>query len=293
MQSTTLRTAIGRYPHTKPLLSGRIRSDLVQLDFADIKPINRAFAPMVREERFDVSEMAIATFLQAKAFGKRLVLLPIVLAARFQHASLLCDVRSTIRGPSDLAGRRVGVRAYSQTTGVWLRGILADEYGVRPEPVRWITFEDAHVPEYRDPPWAERAAPGKDLVAMVHAGELDAIIVGSDPPDDPALRPVFPDPEGAAEAFWQKHHFVSVNHLLTVRQDLARDRPDLVAELTRMFREAKAASPSPAGGRDPYPFGRAALQPALALALRYTFEQGLLPRPLTIDEVWEGLPGDA
>src|SRR5215207_11162798 len=107
-------------------------------------------APMVREQRFDVSEIAIATFLQAKAHGKPLVLLPVVLAARFQQSALLCRADRDIRGPGDLAGRRVGVRAYSQTTGVWLRGILADAYGVPPEEVRWITFEDAHVAEVRD-----------------------------------------------------------------------------------------------------------------------------------------------
>jgi len=154
--------------------------------------INRAFAPMVRDQRFDVSEIAIATFLQARAYRKPLVLLPVVLAARFQQSALLCRVDSAIRGPGELAGCRVGVRAYSQTTGVWLRGILSDSYGLRPEEIRWITFEDAHVPEYRDPPWTERALPGKDMLAMLHEGELDAIIVGNDLPDDPALRPVFP-----------------------------------------------------------------------------------------------------
>ena len=284
-----LRTAIGRYPHVDALRDGRVSSSLVALDVADIPMINRAFAPMVREGRFDVSEIAIATFLQAKAYGKPLVLLPVVLAARFQQSALLCRADGDIRGPQDLAGRRVGVRAYSQTTGVWLRSILADEHGVRPEAVRWITFEDAHVAEVRDPPWAERAPPGKDLLAMLRAGELDAVIVGNEVPDDPRLRPVFPDPEASAEAFWRQHGFVPVNHLVTVRRDLAEARPDLVAELVRMFREAKPAAPPRADGRDPYPFGRAALEPAVSLALRYTAEQGLLPGPLGLDEVWEGL----
>ena len=110
-------------------------ADLVRPCYAGVRrlpTINRAFAPMVREQLFDVSEMAIATFLQAKAYGKPLVLLPVVLAARFQESALLCRADSDIRRPADLVGRRVGVRAYSQTTGVWLRGILADAYGVRP-----------------------------------------------------------------------------------------------------------------------------------------------------------------
>jgi 4,5-dihydroxyphthalate decarboxylase len=252
--------------------------------------INRAFAPMVREQRFDVCEMAIATFLQAKAYGKPLVLLPVVLAARFQQSALLCRADSDIHRPGDLVGRRVGVRAYSQTTGVWLRGILADAHGVQPDQVHWITFEDAHVAECRDPPWAERAPPGKELLAMLRQGELDAVIVGNDVPDDPSFRPVFPDPAASAEAFWREHGFVPVNHMVAVRSELAQSWPDLIHELMRMFREAKAAAPPRSESRDPYPFGRIALRPAINLALRYTTEQGLLPRRLDIADIWEGLP---
>src|SRR4051812_15098049 len=103
-----LRAAIGKYPHTEALRGGGIASGLVALDFVDIAPIHRAFAPMVREQRFDISEIAIATFLQAKAYGKPLVLLPVTLAARFQQPALLCPADSDIGGPSDLVGRRVG-----------------------------------------------------------------------------------------------------------------------------------------------------------------------------------------
>jgi 4,5-dihydroxyphthalate decarboxylase len=290
VERRVLSAAVGRYPHTEALRDGRVSSDLLALDFADVPTVNRAFAPMVREGRFDVSEMAIATFLQAKAYEKPLVLLPVVLAARFQEAALLCRADGDVSGPGDLAGCRVGVRAYAQTTGMWLRGILADAHGLRPAAVHWVTFEDAHVAEIRDPPWAERAPPGADMLAMLRDGELDAAIVGNDVPDDPAFRTVFPDPDAAAEAFWREHGFLPVNHLVTVREDLARDRPDLILDLARMFREAKAAAPPRAGARDPYPFGRAALRPAVDLALRYMAEQELLPRRIDAAEVWDGLP---
>src|SRR5271163_3838681 len=186
--SLSLSVAVGAYPHTQALKSGRIASAALQLEFAEITPINRAFAAMVRERRFDVCEMAIATFLQAKAYGKLLALLPLTMAARFQESALLCRADSAIRGPADLAGRRVGVRAYSQTTGLWVRGRLADDYGVAPSKIRWTTFEGAHVLEYADPAFVTRAAPGQDLLSMLKASELDAIIVGNDVPDDPDLR---------------------------------------------------------------------------------------------------------
>ena len=176
---------------------------------------------MVREARFDFSEMAIATFLQAKAYGKPLVLLPIAVAARFQEGALLCRADSDIQGPAGLAGRRVGVRAYSQTTGVWLRGIMLDEFGLDPRQVHWITFEGAHVSEYQDPPWAQRET--GDLLGMLRAGELDAAIFGAETPDAPDLRPVFPDPAASGAAFLRKHGFVPVNHLLCVRRELAED----------------------------------------------------------------------
>ena len=285
-----LETAIGKYPNTQAIHAGGIASDLITLDVQDVPVIIRAFASMVRELRYAVSEMAVATFLQAKAYDKQLVLLPIVIAARFQQHAFLCRTDGDIREPKDLVGRRVGVRAYSQTTGMWLRGILLEEYGVRPEDVRWLTFEDAHVAEFRDPPWAERARPGQDLVAMLRSGELDAIIVGNDVPDDPMFRTVFPDPDASAEVFWRKHGFVPVNHMVTVGRDLAQERPDALVELMRLFREAKAAAAPSPGARDPLVSGKTALHPAMRLAVRYSVEQGLLPRKLEIEEVWEGLP---
>lgn len=291
MQPLKLETALGRYAHTAALRDGRVRSHILTLDFADLANVNRAFAPMVREQRFHVCEIAIATFLQAKAYDKPLVLLPVVTFARFQESAMLCRTDGPVRGPADLAGRRVGVRAYSQTTGLWLRGVLAERYGIRPEQMRWITFEGAHVAEYEDPPWAERAAAGKNLLGMLRAGELDAVIVGADVPDDSALKPVFDNPVGAADAFWRDHRFVPVNHLVAVRRDAVERRPEAVADLMRMFREARDLTPSLSAGKgEMHLQGRAALDPAVALALRYAGEQKLLPRRMNLDDVWEGLP---
>ena len=148
-----------------------------------------------------------------------------------------------------------------------------------PWTLRWTTFEDAHLAEYRDPPWAERAPASADMLAMLTVGELDAAAFGTELPADPALRPVFPDAEAAGAAFRAAHGFVPVNHLLVARGDVARARPDAMAELVRLFRASGVEAP-----------GREGLRPALALAIRYAHEQVLLPRQLSLDEVWEGSP---
>jgi 4,5-dihydroxyphthalate decarboxylase len=267
----TLRAAIGRYAHTEALFGDA----MLQMEAFPV--ISRAFAPMVREQKFDVSEMAIATLLMARAAGSDLVLLPVVMAARFQNGALLRRADDPF-GPGDLRGRRVGVRAYSQTTGLWLRGILQEEYGLAPEQVRWVTFEDAHVASFRDPAWTERAAAGSDMLAMLRAGALDAAIFGNEMPSGADLAAVFADPEAAGREFLARHGFVPVNHTVVVRAEIAR-RPGVVRALMDRLRVG-----------NPFAFGRAALDPAVALALRYASEQGLLGRALTLAEVWAGLP---
>ena len=271
---SSMTAAIGRYPYTAALFDDR------RLRIEPFPVISRAFAPMVRTQCFDVSEMAIATFLMAKAAGSPLVLLPVVMSARFQNRALLRRAADRF-GPADLAGRRIGVRAYSQTTGLWLRGDLQEAHGLRPDQVRWVTFEDAHVSGFRDPAWAERAPPGSDILALLRDGTLDAAIFGNAVPSAPDLATVDPDPDAAGRAFLDRHGVTPINHMIVVRAEIAA-RPGAVRALLDAFRAAG----------NPFAIGRKALEPALALALRYTAAQGLLDRPLSADDMWAGLPAD-
>src|SRR5262245_31350274 len=198
---TTLSAAFDDYPHTLPLKRGEITSPRVAFTFSDIKPANRFFKPMVRELKFDVSEMAIATYVQAKAYGKPLVLIPATMMGRFQHGTILRNAARPLT-PAELAGKRIGVRSYSQTTAVWVRGILENDYGVDLSKVRWVTFEDGHVAEYREPPGVERAGTDKNLLKMLREGELDAAIYGADLPNDPTLKSLIPDAETAAQTWY-------------------------------------------------------------------------------------------
>src|SRR3954453_22887645 len=145
-----LRTVLGDHACTAALKNGTVKSDSVTLDFADYSPIHRGFKPMVREQAFDISEMAIVTYLMAKSFGKPMVLLPAVVLASFQHGFALPNAKSGTLTPADLRGKPVGIRSFTTTTGAWLRGILANDYGVDLNSIDWVTFEDAHVAEFRD-----------------------------------------------------------------------------------------------------------------------------------------------
>jgi 4,5-dihydroxyphthalate decarboxylase len=283
-----LPTLLGEYPVTSALRRGDVRSPAVRLDFADVKSASSAFKRVVRDMEFEVAELAIVTFLLARAHGKPLVLLPAVVLGRFQHPYLVYDRERGPLSPGDLTGRRVGIRSYSVTTVTWVRGILAEDWGVDLDRITWVTFEEPHVAEFRDPPNVERASPGKDLVGMLLAGEIDAAIVADRTPGDPRVVPLIPDPDGAARAWRQKHGAIQLNHLVTVKAALSREQPEVVREVYRLLAESKRlAPPPPAGEPDTTPFGMEANRHNLDVAIDHVYRQRLIPRRFTVDELFD------
>ena len=282
-----LFTLMGSYPNAVALKEGRIRSDLVDFDFADVKVSNTAFKPLVREAKFDLAEVAIVTFLQAKYYGKPYVLIPATMVGRGQLHTIAYNPERGHLAPGDLSGKTIGVRAYTQTTGVWVRGILAEQYGVDLASLDWVTFEEGHVAEYQDPPNVRRAPEGKQLVQMLLDGELDAAVVGDKYPDS-RLKPLIPDPEAANRTWSRSHGGVPINHMLVIREQLARTRPDVVREIYRVFREAKDASFAETGvpDLDPLRFGIDANRRSLETVIDFAVKQGLLPRPFAVDELF-------
>src|ERR1700760_4434163 len=222
-----LRTLLGTHPCTAALKDGSVKSDKVALDFADYSPTHNGFKPMVREQAFDVSEMAIVTYLMAKSFAKPMVLLPSVVMARSQHAFALYNARLGTLTPADLNNKRVGIRSFTTTTGAWLRGILANDYSVDLDSINWVTFEDAHVAEFRDT--TMRAPQGKQIVQMLLDGELDAVL--GERVDDPDLKPLFADVAAEEKAWSAKHGVSPINHMVVVSADLSRNNPDVVREV--------------------------------------------------------------
>ena len=284
----TLPTLLGEYPGTRALRRGEVKSDAVRLDFADVKSAASAFKRVVRDLEFEVAELAVVTFLLAKAHGKPLVLLPAVVLGRFQHPFLVYNRERGPLKPSDLTGRRVGIRSYSVTTATWVRGILAEDWGVDLDRVTWVTFEEPHVAEFRDPANVERAAPGKDLIGMLLAGEIDAAVSGERVQSDPRVVPLIPDPDAAARAWREKHGAIQINHMVTVKESLSRSQPHVVEEVCRLLAESKRApGPSPVGEPDTTPFGVEANRRNLEVAIDYVYRQRLIPRRFTVDELFD------
>ena len=271
-----LRTLLGDHPGTSALKNGSIKSDVVAFDFVDYSPTNKGFKPMVRDAAFDVSEMAIVTYLMAKSVGKPMVLLPDVVVARFQHGHALYNAKAGKLAPRDLGGKRVGIRSFSTTTGAWLRGILANDYGVDLDSIDWVTFEDAHVAEYKDT--TKRAPAGKQIVRMLLDGELDAVL--GEKSEHPDLKPLFADVAAEERAWFAKHQAVPINHMVVVSQALSDKHPDAVREVHRMLAESAAASPvAPRFGMDE-------MRLSLELIIDYSAQQKLIPQAVAVDELF-------
>ncbi|WP_441241449.1 ABC transporter substrate-binding protein [Tardiphaga sp. 768_D3_N2_1] len=273
-----LRILLGDHPHTAALKSGAITSDLVELDFADYKPTNKGFKPMVRDGAFDVAEMAIVTYLMAKGFDKPMVLLPSVMMARHQFGFAVTNPAVDIAGPKDFEGKRVGIRSFTTTTGAWLRGMLANDYGVNLDAIEWITFEEPHVAEYADS--TTRAPAGKAIMQMLFDGELDAVL--GEKSDDPRVAQLFPDVAAEEKAWLARHGVVPINHMVVVSKQLSDTRPDIVREVQRMLEASRAA----ATGEVPA-FSRKEMDRSLELIIDYSAQQGLIPRKFSVDELFD------
>lgn len=281
----TLRTNLADYAVTKALKDGRVSSELAQLDFCGPTPAHNGFKAMVRESAFDCGELAIVTFLQAKAYGKPFVLLPAPISGRFQHHCAGYNIDFGEVRPKDIEGQRVGVRTYSQTTALWIRGILRHECGVDLDKVTWMTLGEGHLAEYSDPANCQRLPKGSSIPDLMMAGVLKAALLGEDMPKDPRVRTLVPDAQAAAKDWFAREGVVPINHMFVVHQELSRQRPDVVRELYRMVAQSRAlAEGVPAVFP---PLGLQANLKGLQLAIDWALDQKILPRRLSVDELFD------
>lgn len=285
-----LTIQLADYPHTLPLKDGTIPVEGVDCRFTESKPLHAAFARMVRGLEYDVCEMPVATYLQAREAGVPVTLLPVVLIGSHHHRSLTRLPDGPDLAPGDLRGRTVAVRAYSQTTGLWVRGILREDFGVDSADVTWLTTEDPHVEQYRNPPNVRRSG-AERVVDLLRGGEADAAVLGPRAigGQGAGLVPLVRDVEGAERAWEERHRTVPANHLAVVRNDVLRSDPDAVAALYAALKQAIDAT---AGERDGSAGGRAvaagwsdALRRCLDVAGRYALEQQVVRAPVDVGAI--------
>ena len=302
---TALKTAIATYPHTKALKDGSVTAGGLQFDHVEVSPIVAAFRRMVRTLEFDVAEMAITTYLTAKAHGKAFTALPVFIMRQFHHAPIVYNVHAGVASPTDLKGKKVGVRAYTVTTGVWVRGILKSEYGVDLDKITWVVVDEEHVQEYRKPSNVEER-PKANLGEMVAKGELAAAI-GAGKVDSPDVTPLFPNAGELEAAWYRKTGIYPINHTVVVKDSLLQADPTLGPRVFSAFKDAKGAllkqlagGGELAGeaqtlaqrrkvvGDDPLPYGLAKNRRAMEAIIRFALDQKILPRAVEPEAMFPG-----
>jgi ABC-type nitrate/sulfonate/bicarbonate transport system substrate-binding protein len=301
-----LRTVTRTQGNNAALKDGTVTPHGFRFDFEEIPVLVQGFRRMVRGLEFDVSEMALTTYLVAKAHGVEFTAIPAFLVRGFHHGAISYRVGSDIRGPKDLEGRRVGVnRGYTVTTGVWARAILAEEHGVDLDSITWVLSGDEHVEQYRPPANVVPAEPGRTLEQMLLDGELAAVI-GVDV-DSPDVAPLIPDADEAGFAALRTRGLYPINHLVVVKDELLRERPELGAEVFDAFARAKGVyvdrlrsgaieSPNATDrmyqrvmettGADPLPYGVESNRAVLETLMKHAVDQRILDRPLPLDRVF-------
>ena len=304
--SLLLKTVTRTQGNNQALKDGTVKPRTAGLEFVEVDPLIDAFRRMVRSLEFDVSEMAMTTYITARAHGKKMIALPIFLMRAFHHGAIKYNVKSGIKSPKDLEGRRVGVnRGYTVTTGLWARSILANQYGVDLSKITWVLSGDEHVAEYRPPANVVPIEKGRKMGDMLAAGELDAAI-GADV-DSPDVKPLIANAkETAFKALADSGHY-PINHLMVVKEELLQAHPELGPDLFNAFTQAKrlyveklkaGAIEKPTAvdemhkrvmgitGRDPLPYGiepnRAMLEEVIGSAL----EQKIIMQPVTVEELF-------
>jgi 4,5-dihydroxyphthalate decarboxylase len=306
MADLKLKTAFRPDGHTQPLRDGTVKPRTFEIDYEDVPVLIQAFRRMVRGLEFDICEMAITTYICAKAHGKRFTAIPVFPARIFHHGAILYNTKAGIRTPKDLEGKNVGVhRGYTVTTGVWIRGILQHQYGVDLNKITWLLSGDEHVEEYRPPANVLPIEKGQKLEDMLASGEIPAVVnIEMQHPDVKAL---IPNPvEAGFEALRTTGNY-PINHTVVVKDELLDAHPDLAVDLFDAFVQAKRlyverlrngdiATPSKTDerykrvmditGADPLPYGIEPNRRMIEAVMQYAGEQGIITRPFTMEDLF-------
>jgi 4,5-dihydroxyphthalate decarboxylase len=305
MAGPKLKTVTRTQGNNQALKDGSVQPSTFEFAFEEVDPLIAAFRRMVRGNEFDICEMAITTYICAKAFGKPMTAVPVPLVRAFHHSAILTSAKAGIAKPKDLEGKKVGVnRGYTVTTGVWARGILQQEYGVDLGKITWVLSGDEHVAEWKAPANVVPLEAGKKMDDMLVSGELAAAI-GVDV-KHPDVRPLIPNPLEAGLAALRRDGHYPINHLVVIKDELIAKHPDLAADVFNTFAESKRRyverlktgkieKPTEVDKvhqrvmeitGDPLPYGIASNRKALGDIVSHALAQGIITKPMSVDELF-------
>jgi len=300
-----LKTVTRTQGNNRALKDGTVKPKTFEFAFEEVDPLIAAFRRMVRGLEFDICEMAITTYVCARAHGKPMTAVPVFLVRAFHHGAIVVNANSGVRTPKELEGRKVGVnRGYTVTTGVWARSVLQDEHGVDLSKITWVLSGDEHVAEYRPPANVVPIDKGKTIADMLASGELAAAIgVEANSPD---VKPLIPDAlEAGLSALRGRGHY-PINHTLVIKDELIAKHPDLAADVFDAFARAKRRYVEALGAGkidkpsevdevhrrvmeitgDPLPYGIAPTRNVIEQLIRHALTQGIITKPVTADELF-------
>ena len=305
MSIPTFKSVTRTQGNNQALKDGSVKPKTFEFEFEDVPVLVDGFRRMVRGLEFDISEMAITTYICAKAHGKRMTALPIFLVRAFHHGAIMVNTKAGIHTPKDLEGKRVGVnRGYTVTTGVWARSVLQDEYGVDLSKIIWVLSGDEHVAEYQPPANVVPIEKGKKMNEMLIAGELAAAIgVEVDHPD---VKPLIPNALDAGLAALRSRGHYPINHLMVIKDEVLAAHPELAADVFNAFAESKRVylNRLKAGQiekptaidvmhqrvmeitGDPLPYGIDPNRQVLEELIGHVLKQGIITHPVTVDELF-------
>lgn len=306
MDRLRLSTVSRTQGNNADLKAGAVTPEGVELAFEEVPVLVHAFRRMVRELAYDVCEMALTTYLCARDHGVGFTALPVFLVRGLHHDKVVHNTSGDIRTPADLEGARVGVhRGYTVTTGVWARGILADEHGVDLDRVTWVLSGDEHVDQYEPPLNVVPLADGEELPQLLTTGRIGAAV--NVKVDHPEVAPLIPDPAADAYSALRERGFYPINHLIVVRDELLEERPELAASLFEAFAASKLRyvdrlrsgaidEPTAADrmhrqvmeitGADPLPYGIEPNRDVLQTLMRYAVDQHIIRRPAPLESLF-------
>jgi 4,5-dihydroxyphthalate decarboxylase len=308
-----LTLACGEYEIVRQIVDEKIAPDGVRLTTLTAMDAATRHWRFLRNREFDIAEVSSSSYLMARDRGMPFRAIPVFLHRRFRHSFVYVNTSKGIRNPLDLVGRKVGIQSFQVTAALWLRGILESEYGVPHKSIRWFAELDEDI-DFTPPPdlKIERLGPDASIEDMLVEGELDAVIhsdlIAPILKRDPRVSRLFPNYKGEEEKYFAKTGIFPIMHVMAIREDVVERYPWLPINMYRLFNDAKTHAmkrmenprlvplawyretwdeQQQVLGPDPWEYGLTEKNRRnLETLVRYSYEQGLISRPIPLDELF-------